>query len=75
MSLVLSMLTETDDSKQNDKPLGSSAVKKNQLAIVSLSGSIAPLIQSARTITKDVASYWSEVVLTFVQFLLFYFGC
>ncbi|CAO3684617.1 unnamed protein product [Umbelopsis vinacea] len=60
MSLVLSMLTETDDSKQSDKPLGSSTVKKNQLAMVSLSGSIAPLIQSARTITKDVASYWSE---------------
>ncbi|GAB5592702.1 Lipase 5 [Umbelopsis nana] len=33
------------------------------MALVSMAGSIAPLIQSARTITKDVASYWSEVAL------------
>jgi hypothetical protein len=69
------MLTETDDSKQSDKPLGSSTVKKNQLAIVSLSGSIAPLIQSARTITKDVASYWSEVGLLLYNSCFSIFGC
>jgi hypothetical protein len=62
MSLVVSTLTNAKDNtipNSNDKL----AVDKPQMALVSMAGSIAPLIQSARTITKDVASYWSEVAL------------
>lgn len=61
MSLILSTLTEKETTKRHDKD--SALVDKNAMAMVAWPNSMSPLIQSARSISKDVASYWSEVSL------------
>lgn len=61
MSVVLSTIRENDEFNEIPEHGETMAVQKPQMTTTSLTNAIAPLAQSARTITKDVAGYWSEV--------------
>ncbi|KAI9284620.1 acyl transferase/acyl hydrolase/lysophospholipase [Umbelopsis sp. AD052] len=56
MSLILSTLTDKETTKRHSND----SADKNAMAMVAWPNTMSPLIQSARSISKDVASYWSE---------------
>ncbi|KAG2176889.1 hypothetical protein INT43_007543 [Umbelopsis isabellina] len=60
MSVVLSTIRENDEFNEILEHSEIMVVQKPGMTTTSLTNAIAPLAQSARTITKDVAGYWSE---------------
>jgi hypothetical protein len=62
MSVVLSTIRENDEFNEIPEHGETMAVQKPGMTTTSLTNAMAPLVQSARTITKDVAGYWSEVL-------------
>ncbi|CAM0137203.1 unnamed protein product [Umbelopsis sp. WA50703] len=60
MSVVLSTIRENDEFNEIPEHGETMAVQKPGMTTTSLTNAMAPLVQSARTITKDVAGYWSE---------------